>query len=225
MTIKKKYHDPLPETITILTDLLKDKTKILEVGPGEKNKFALATHSCGAETCDFSVDPLPYKDKEFDFVYCRHVVEDLYNPFLLMQEMTRVGKAGYIEAPSPLVEMTRGIDGNEEVPPCPWRGHHHHRYFVWNDGEVLNFLTKYVVVEYAQTEDDEMEKVLKKDPGVWNTYYLWKDKIKYKHFQHHLDASITEGKYGDLIKKGIEQGINNSYQFFKDREELLTNGS
>ena len=225
MTIKKKYHDPLPETITILTDLLKGKTKILEVGPGEKNKFSLATHSCGAETCDFSVDPLPYKDKEFDFVYCRHVVEDLYNPFLLMQEMTRVGKAGYIEAPSPLVEMTRGIDGNEEVPPCPWRGHHHHRYFVWNDGEVLNFLTKYVVVEYAQTEDDEMEKVLKKDPGVWNTYYLWKDKIKYKHFQHHLDASITEGKYGDLIKKGIEQGINNSYQFFKDREELLTNGS
>ena len=225
MTIKKKYHDPLPETITILTDLLKDKTKILEVGPGEKNKFALATHSCGAETCDFSADLLPYKDKEFDFIYCRHVVEDLYNPFLLMQEMTRVGKAGYVEAPSPLVEMTRGIDGNEEVTSSPWRGHHHHRYFVWNDGEVLNFLTKYVVVEYARTEDGKMKKFLEDYPGAWNTYYLWNDKIKYKHFQHHLDASITEGKYGDLIKKGIEQGINNSYQFFKDREELLTNGT
>jgi hypothetical protein len=225
VTIKKKYHDPLPETITILTDLLKDKTKILEVGPGEKNKFALATHSCGAETCDFSADLLPYKDKEFDFIYCRHVVEDLYNPFLLMQEMTRVGKAGYVEAPSPLVEMTRGIDGNEEVTSSPWRGHHHHRYFVWNDGEVLNFLTKYVVVEYARTEDGKMKKFLEDYPGAWNTYYLWNDKIKYKHFQHHLDASITEGKYGDLIKKGIEQGINNSYQFFKDREELLTNES
>jgi len=225
VTIKKKYHDPLPETITILTDLLKDKTKILEVGPGEKNKFALATHSCGAETCDFSADPLPYKDKEFDFIYCRHVVEDLYNPFLLMQEMTRVGKAGYIEAPSPLVEMTRGIDGNQEGTSSPWRGHHHHRYFVWNHQNILNFLTKYVVVEYARTEDGEMEKFLNEDPFAWNTYYLWNDKIKYKHFQHHLDASITQGKYGDVIKKGIKQGIDNSYQFFKDREDLLTNGA
>ena len=63
------------------------------------------------------------------------------------------------------------------------------------------------------------------DPFAWNTYYLWNDKIKYKHFQHHLDASITQGKYGDVIKKGIKQGIDNSYQFFKDREDLLTNGA
>jgi len=30
VTIKKKYHNPFPETITILTDLLKGKTKILD---------------------------------------------------------------------------------------------------------------------------------------------------------------------------------------------------
>jgi len=225
VTIKKKYHSPFPETITILTDLLKGKTKILELGPGKTNKFSLATHSCGVETCDFSVDPLPYEDKEFDFIYCRHVLEDLYNPFLLMQEMSRVGKAGYMETPSPLVEMARGIDGKEGIPPSPWRGYHHHRYFVWNHEGVLNFLTKYSLVEYLKTNDPEIERILNDDPFAWNTHYLWTDKIKYKHFQHHIDASITKGKYGDLIKKGIEQGINNSYKFFKDREELLTNES
>ena len=30
---------------------------------------------------DFSKDKFPYDDKEFDFTYARHVLEDLYNPF------------------------------------------------------------------------------------------------------------------------------------------------
>ena len=221
MIFKQKHHDPLPETFTILKEFLKDKTKILEVGPGKILKFPLATHSCGSETCDFSVDPLPYKDKEFDFIYCRHVVEDLYNPFLLMQEMNRIGKAGYIETPSPVVEMTRGIDGRETPVPSPWRGYHHHRYFVWNHEGVLNFLTKYPVVEHAQTNEGEMEKILKANTFSWQTYYLWTDKIKYKHFQHHLEASITKGKYFMLIEKAIQQSNTNSYNFFKEREELF----
>ena len=50
---EKKYHDPFPETFTILKALLKDKTKILEVGPGRMLKFPLATDSCGSETVDF----------------------------------------------------------------------------------------------------------------------------------------------------------------------------
>ena len=225
MTIKKKYHNPFPETIIILTDLLKGKTKILEVGPGKRNKFSLATDSCGSETCNFSADPLPYEDKEFDFVYCRHVVEDLYNPFLLMQEMSRIGKAGYIDTPSPLAEMTRGIDGNESFFSTKWRGYHHHRFFVWNHEGVLNFLTKYPIIEHVTINDSKIERILNDDPFAWNTYYLWTDKIKYKHFQHHIDASIIKGKYGDLIQKGIEQSINHSYKFFKDREELLTKES
>ena len=216
---KKKYQLPFSETLTILAGLLKDKTKILEVGPGKQNKFSLATHSCGAETCDFSADPLPYKDKEFDFIYCRHVLEDLYNPFLLMQEMSRVGKAGYIETPSPLAEMTRGVDEGESVSSSKWRGYHHHRYFVWNHEDILNFLTKYPIVEYFETNDSEIERVLNNYPSSWNTYYLWTDKIKYKYFQHHLDASITEGKYGMLIKQGIQQGATSSYHFFNSRKD------
>ena len=218
----KKHTNPFSDTLTILTNLLKGKTKILELGPGSLNKFSLATHSCGLETCDFSTDPLPYKDKEFDFIYCRHVVEDLYNPFLLLQEMNRVGKAGYIETPSPLVEMTRGLDGDSN-PPNPWRGYHHHHYFVWSHEGVLNFLIKYPIVEYAKTNDSGMEKILKEYPFAWNTYYLWTDKIKYNHFQHHLDANLNQGKYAALIEKGVQQGNESSYQFFKDRKDLLKN--
>jgi hypothetical protein len=60
------------------------------------------------------IDPisekLPFADKEFDFVYSRHVLEDSWNPFALCEEMSRVGKSGYIETPSPIVELGRGVD-------------------------------------------------------------------------------------------------------------------
>jgi len=73
-----------------------------------------------------------------------------------------------------------------------------------NHEDVLNFLTKYPVVEYAQTNDAEMERVLNKHPFTWQTYYLWTDKIKYHHFQHHLDASMVQGKYTALIEKAVQ---------------------
>jgi ubiquinone/menaquinone biosynthesis C-methylase UbiE len=50
---------------------------------------------------------LPYEDKEFDFVYCRHVLEDLIYPFRVIKEMQRVAKAGYIETPSPMAELKK----------------------------------------------------------------------------------------------------------------------
>jgi len=66
-----------------------------------------------------------------------------------------------------------------------------------------------------------MERVLNKHPFTWQTYYLWTDKIKYKHFQQHLDASMVQGKYTALIEKAVQQSNTNSYQFFKDREALF----
>ena len=54
---------------------------------------------------DVELDRLPYADKSVDFLYCRHCIEDLHNPTLLLREMNRVAKAGYIETPSPLAEF------------------------------------------------------------------------------------------------------------------------
>jgi SAM-dependent methyltransferase len=47
-----------------------------------------------------SGEALPFKDKEFDYVICCHVVEHVDNPTVFLNELTRVGKAGYLEAPS-----------------------------------------------------------------------------------------------------------------------------
>lgn len=43
---------------------------------------------------------LPFTDKEFDYVNCCHVAEHISEPGKLFNEISRVGKRGYIEVPS-----------------------------------------------------------------------------------------------------------------------------
>jgi hypothetical protein len=68
-------------------------------------------------------DPYPFEDGELDFVVCSHTLEDVRDPVWVCAEMARVGKAGYIEAPSRLEEQSYGVQG-------PWVGWGHHRWLV-----------------------------------------------------------------------------------------------
>lgn len=43
---------------------------------------------------------LPFRDKEFDYVICNHVLEHVDNPVKFLSELSRVGKMGYLETPS-----------------------------------------------------------------------------------------------------------------------------
>lgn len=51
-----------------------------------------------------SGESLPFGDKEFDYVICCHVVEHVDDPVVFLSELSRVGKRGYLEAPSLLGE-------------------------------------------------------------------------------------------------------------------------
>lgn len=93
--------------------------KVLDLGSGH-NPFPLATHLAdialndhhygrggvpfhhvdGKPTYECSVEKTPFKDKEFDFVYCSHVLEHASDPEAACAELVRIGKRGYIETPS-----------------------------------------------------------------------------------------------------------------------------
>jgi SAM-dependent methyltransferase len=49
-------------------------------------------------------EALPFKDKEFDYVICCHVLEHAENPVKFLAEQFRVAKRGYLETPSLLGE-------------------------------------------------------------------------------------------------------------------------
>jgi|TARA_B100001057_G_C22643317_1_gene869111 hypothetical protein len=101
--------------------------KILDLGCSNVKYWPEANHF--ADIHDFKKDfrnlnlnftqikpdeKLPFKDKEFDYVICAHVIEHVNDPISFKTEIQRVGKAGYIELPTRLNDnMVFGCDEEE----------------------------------------------------------------------------------------------------------------
>lgn len=162
------------------------RDNIIDVGCGFAH-FPLATHLLDFNTTssnsdktifklDLDFEKFLYQDAFFNFVYCRHVLEDIQNPQNAFNEFVRISKSGYIETPSPLVELMRGVDSFGLH-----RGYIHHRYFVWSDyaTNTLFFLPKYPLIESRDYDFNELfhlpqkYDLLNKYPVYWNNYYIW----------------------------------------------------
>jgi len=85
---------------------------------------------------DICGGPLPFPDKSFDFVICRHTLEDVRDPIGVCRELDRVGRAGYIECPSRVYESTKGVER------WWWCGHYHHRWLIDVTGTRIEFQSK-----------------------------------------------------------------------------------
>ncbi|WP_372790850.1 methyltransferase domain-containing protein [Paraconexibacter sp.] len=79
--------------------------------------------------------PWPFADKQFDFAVCSHTLEDVRDPLRVCEELCRVAKAGYVEVPAPIQELTFGLHG-------PWVGWSHHHWITELEGEGLRFTMK-----------------------------------------------------------------------------------
>lgn len=206
----KKFWPPIESLVKWLADRIPADAKVLEIGPGfvpfpradvcVDYRDLPAIPAEKKVECDFSLNPLPFTDKQFDFVYCRHVLEDMYDPFHLIKEMQRVAKAGYIETPSPFAELCRGVDGSSP----PFRGYHHHRYIIWMHENELRFVSKYPLIEYIRFTEEDITKALRQGAKFWNTYYLWTDTINFKHLESGPDYVITRD-YAAMLKSAMDQ--------------------
>ncbi len=216
----KKYWHPDPKIIDWLTSKRIAQTdKVLEIGPGtvpfrRADVYVDFQDIVGLNPqkqfvkVDAATSKLPFADKSFDFVYCRHTLEDMWNPFALIEEMSRVGKAGYIETPSPAAELARGIDGGSP----PFRGYHHHRYIIWPAQRLLRITPKYPLVEYLQFKDDEIENLLIKQ-RYWNSNFLWEDRITYQHRQSPFDFTISTD-YVLMLNDAIQASKDSTDNFY-----------
>ena len=91
---------------------------VLDVGSGDKPHWradVLLDHYVGDEyggqrsgaaaarvdrpLFDADASDMPFADKVFDYVICSHVLEHVERPDLVIAELARVAKAGYIEVP------------------------------------------------------------------------------------------------------------------------------
>lgn len=214
-----KYWAPNQRVLDYLTnEVIAKDAKVLDIGPGHA-PFKRANVSvdfvdvpgvANLVKCDLANEPLPFADKEFDFVFCRHTIEDMHSPFQLLREMSRVGKAGYIETPSPIAELGRGVDGGSP----PFRGYHHHRFITWMFGKELRLISKYPFVEYLKFDEAAIDKLLAQDI-YWNTYCLWSGEITFAHRQSPLNFDIPRD-YALILTEAIERSKEAADIFFSN---------
>jgi hypothetical protein len=212
--VQKFYYGPIQEVVDFFANKYRNKN-VLEIGPGDV-PFPSATHTIGYSEkvnyteIDIDTQKIPFGDHFFDFTYCRHVLEDIQNPDFAMSEMFRVSKCGYIETPSPLVEVTKGVDNFGDAK---YRGYIHHRYIVWSHNNTVYFLPKYPIIEYSIPEDEPMSHLLK-FPGYWNNYIVWNADTKVVVYKNGVNMKINKD-YAKLINRAVEESIQSTDEFMK----------
>jgi hypothetical protein len=233
-----KFWAPIKDiTESVETFCKKNNYKnILEIGPGFI-PFSLATKSVGFNEkitdyieLDIDINPLPFEDKSIDFVYSRHTLEDIQNPDFAMKEIIRISNSGYIETPSPLIEITKGVDGVPES--YKYSGYIHHRYIIWSDIQKneIYFLPKYSNIidnflEIDQVNLDKSLNLINTVPAYWNNYFIWSNSqpkiIMYKNgINFGLNRNMIED-YNKLINEAVNVSIQNTDYFLHNYKSFL----
>ena len=124
------------------------------------------------------IERLPFKDKEFDFVYCSHVLEHVHNPKQACQEIIRIGKRGYIETPTRLSDMLYNFA-------------HLHEWHVNLAGNTLIFIkytdrekkgtgSSHFFEEQVSLYDNEVKKLVYKNRDIFCNMFLWENTFEYQ---------------------------------------------
>jgi hypothetical protein len=137
-------------------------------------QFNICDHDSWGELLEY-VD----KNGKFDFVICSHTLEDISNPLLVTQQLTKIAKAGYIAIPSKFIELSKNLkDINFEilVSDNRFRGYMHHRWiFQIEDGEFVG----YPKLPFLEA-DTFFDGIAKLDLNIRDLSFIWTDKIELK---------------------------------------------
>lgn len=144
-------------------------------------------------------DRLPFKDNEFDYVICGHVLEDIKDPIRLCSELIRVAKSGYIEFPCRAYEMRTCVD--PYVNSHRYVGYCHHRWLIEVVNNGLYFVPKNAV--HSAISPLRCRKVTHKFTG-----FFWENSFNTKEFFF--------SSHDDIVRESIKFRSRNdciSYEY------------
>jgi len=122
-------------------------------------------------------ESLPFKNKEFDYVICSHVLEHVENPEKFLAEQFRVAKSGYIETPSLLGEMLYARESHK------WIIQEIYDVTYLVDKKKIDFHYAYDLMElvqgYLPTNSIGFKIMERTHPNMFSNRVEWADDFKY----------------------------------------------
>ncbi len=148
---------------------------------------------------------MPFRDKSFDFVIASHVLEHTADPASFLNELMRIGKAGYIETPDAFFERIN-----------PFR---FHRLEVTDvNGKIVIFKkpewrphSEWVDMYERKVKDDQFINYLKKHPAPFYMRFYWQDNIDYEIRNPEIDANwpLPSGISGASVHNSLSMRLRN----------------
>jgi SAM-dependent methyltransferase len=121
---------------------------------------------------------LPFKDKEFDYVICSHVLEHVENPEKFLAEQFRVAKRGYMETPSLLGEALYARESHK------WIIQEFNDVIYLVDKKKINFQYGYDMAEllqgYLPTNSIGYKILERTHPNMFTNRIEWVGDFKYE---------------------------------------------
>jgi ubiquinone/menaquinone biosynthesis C-methylase UbiE len=203
---------------------------VLEIGPGgyphprsnvllekvfDSDEMALAqrgyasVHKSSQKTIYYKGGQFPFRDKEFDYIICSHVMEHIPKEDLdlFISEMMRVGKQGFIEFPTVFYELINYQDV--------------HLWFMNNRVGKMLFLDKSVfksnyihkiIREMFYGKDKYLAQAFTRYRDLFFHAFEWEGVIKYE----------VVSSYDQLINEEDYLKYQKYFSEFKAAPELIT---
>jgi hypothetical protein len=150
-------------------DILPYETRQIQnaIGDADEKERFIKNDWIVRDLCDRT--PFPFSDKEVDFIFCSHTLEDIRDPIWVCSEIVRIAKKGYIEIPSRALETTKGIE------KWQYTGFYHHRWLIEKeqDGTLVFIHKSPALLKYPKYHLN-----LYVSPSVIGFY--WENSFKYK---------------------------------------------
>lgn len=153
---------------------------------------------------------LPFKDNAFQFVILSHVLEHVEDPGMLLNEIMRVGRAGYIEVPNSLFEVI-----------FPYETHLH---LINCDGDQLIITRKSEKFDSPVRKMDllrsetRLGKFLRNNPSELHVRLYWESNITFK-IQASPDPYIPQDKFCNDSSAQLK--IKENYSHFRIKRAVF----
>jgi hypothetical protein len=168
-------------------------------------------------------EPFPFKDKEIDFVFCSHTLEDIRDPIFVCSEIVRVGKRGYIEVPSWIAECSLGTESPSYAGWC------HHRWIVEINGSELEFMLKPHQMHSRWNLHGPKSTAKSLDAEQMGMYLFWEGQFAYRErfvvrsgsAEKELEALVREAGWHPLQFK-LHDRVRQARSLFLSRKKRMS---